>query len=67
MTIGNRIQKLRKDNGDSVLALADYLNTSMKVIYNIESDKSEPNIETLAKLKLHYKTSYEYLIEGKND
>lgn len=63
-TLGSRIKQLRIDRGESVLALAEYLATSMKVVYNIESDKSEPNLELLAKLKLHYKTTYEYLIEG---
>lgn len=63
-TIGGRINNLRLDNNDSVNLLSDYLGTTMKVIYNIESNLSEPTLEYLKGIKKRYKVSYEYLIEG---
>jgi len=61
---GHRIQSLRKGKNISVNELADYLQTSMKVIYNIESNKSEPNINELILLSKKLNKSIDYLCKG---
>jgi transcriptional regulator with XRE-family HTH domain len=63
-TLGQRIRELRKDRNISVLEMSEYLKTSMKVIYNIESDNSEPNIEMLILLSKRLNKSIDYLCKG---
>jgi len=65
MTLGHNFKKIRLDRNISVREVADYLNTSMKVIYNIEGSISEPNIEQLMLLSKLYKISIDELVKGK--
>lgn len=64
-TLGGRIQNLRLDKNDSVNELADYLQTSIKVIYNTESNLSIPSALMLSQIAKKYRVSIDYLIEGK--
>ena len=63
-SIGVRVNNLRLDHNDSVRELADYLKTSIKVVYNIESDLSKPNAEQSLLICKKYKVSIEYLLYG---
>lgn len=63
-TLGSKIKKLRTDNNNSVAELADYLGTSMKVIYNIEGGLSKPSAVMLVKIAKKYKVDVEQLVEG---
>ena len=65
MTLGRKFKQVRIDRNISIREVADCLETSMKVIYNIESSLSEPNIEQLIKLSNLYKISIDELVKGK--
>lgn len=64
MTIGKRIQEQRKIIGLSQQELAHKTGTSRSLIAQIETDKTNPNLELLTTIVKIFNTSFEYLITG---
>lgn len=65
MTFGQRLEKLRSKYNHTREELSEYLGVSTKVIYNIEKDISEPNLELIKRICEKYKVSADYMIFGK--
>lgn len=65
MTIGERIQELRKKNGYSQEKLATYLNMSRQAIAKWERNVCEPSIDCLISMSELFKVDLDYLIAGK--
>lgn len=66
MTIGERIQDLRKKKGFSQEKLAEYLNMSRQAVAKWEQNVCEPNLECLAKMSDLFGVDLDYLIRGKD-
>ena len=64
MTIGKRIKHKRKAKGLSQHELASMLGVSRSLIGQIETDKSNPSLESLAQIIRILDTSYVYMIDG---
>lgn len=64
-TIGARIILLRHEKGISREQLAQELGCSIKVMYNIESDITIPNIEQAVKMSKLFGTTIDYIVLGK--
>ena len=65
MTIGERIQELRKKNGYSQEKLATYLNMSRQAIAKWERNVCESSIDCLISMLELFKVDLDYLIAGK--
>ena len=65
MTVGERIQDLRKKNGYSQEKLAEYLNMSRQAVAKWEQNICEPNLECLTKMVDLFGVDLDYLIMGK--
>ena len=65
MTVGERIQDLRKKKGFSQEKLAEYLNMSRQAVAKWEQNVCEPNLECLAKMSDLFGVDLDYLIRGK--
>lgn len=65
MTVGERIQDLRKKKGYSQEKLAEYLNMSRQAVAKWEQNICEPNLECLAKMSDLFGVDLDYLIMGK--
>lgn len=50
MTLGNKIRRIRKQKGLSILDLKNITGLSKSTISEIENDKSSPTAETLSKI-----------------
>ena len=64
MSIGERIQALRKQRGMSQEQLADALSVSRQAVSKWETDESQPDIERLAEISSMFNVSTDYLIKG---
>ena len=65
MTVGERIQDLRKKKGFSQEKLAEYLNMSRQAVAKWEQNVCEPNLDCLAKMSDLFEVDLDYLIRGK--
>lgn len=65
MTLGERIQDLRKKRGYSQEKLAKYLNMSRQAIAKWEQNISEPSIDCLILMAQFFEVNLDYLITGK--
>ncbi len=65
MTLGERIQDLRKKKGYSQEKLADHLNMSRQAVAKWEQDICEPNINCLISMSELFEVDLDYLIAGK--
>ena len=66
MNIGNRIAKLRKEKCVTQQQLADKLFVTDKTISNWESNRTEPDLETIIRISEILEGSIGYLIYGYN-
>lgn len=60
--IGDRLQEIRKDHGDTQQSLADKLNVSLHAVRCWEQDKSAPSHEMLVIICRLYHVSSDYLL-----
>lgn len=67
MNVGNRIQKLRKENNMTQDNLADYLQISRQSISKWEANLSYPETEKLIKLSKLFNVSVDYLLTGNTE
>lgn len=65
VTIGERIQELRKKKGYSQEKLATYLNMSRQAIAKWERNVCEPSIDCLISMSELFKVDLDFLIAGK--
>ncbi len=65
MTLGERIQDLRKKKGYSQEKLAKYLNMSRQAIAKWEQNICEPSIDCLILMAQFFEVNLDYLITGK--
>ena len=64
--IGKKIFDLRKENGKTQKEIALYLKISQQANANYESNKREPDIDTLIKIADYFNVSVDYLL-GKSE
>ena len=64
MTVGEKIQKLRKDRGISQDHLATELNVTRQAISKWETGDSIPDIDNLVKLSTMFNVSLDYLLKN---
>ena len=64
--IGKKIFDLRKENGKTQKEIALYLKISQQAYANYESNKREPDIDTLIKIADYFDVSVDYLL-GKSE
>ncbi len=57
-----RLIELRKRNRKTQTEVAEYLNMVQSSYQHYESERSEPNIDTLVKLADYYNVSLDYLV-----
>ena len=62
MMIGERLQEIRKDNGDTQQDLANKLHASLYAVRCWEQGKSDPSHDTLAAICRLYDVSADYLL-----
>lgn len=67
MTVGERIRKLRKQNGYSQEKLATYLCMSRQAVAKWEQNICEPNLDCLTAIAKVFKVDLDYLITGEVD
>lgn len=67
MTLGERIQKLRKYNNHSQEQLAEALGISRQAISKWESNQGQPEISNIIKLAEVYNITTDYILLGKED
>lgn len=60
--IGERLQEIRKDHGDTQQTLADKLNVSLYAVRCWEQEKSAPGHDTLVAISRLYQVSSDYLL-----
>lgn len=65
--IGERLQEIRKDHGDTQQTLADKLNVSLYAVRCWEQGKSAPSHETLVAICRLYQVSADYLLGLSDD
>ncbi len=63
---GKRLKEARLKKGYTLVKVALLINTTHATISRYESEKLEPNIETLRKLCTLYNVSSDYIIGLKN-
>ena len=66
MSIGEKIQALRKQRGMSQEQLADALSVSRQAVSKWETNESQPDIERLAEISDMFNVSVDYLIKGEH-
>ena len=64
MTIGEKLQQLRKDSNYTQEELADIMNVSRQSISKWESDVAFPETEKLITLSKLYQCSIDYLLNS---
>ena len=62
MMIGERLQEIRKDNGDTQQDLANKLHASLYAVRCWEQGKSDPSHDTLTAICRLYDVSADYLL-----
>ncbi|MBQ8201202.1 MAG: helix-turn-helix transcriptional regulator [Clostridia bacterium] len=60
--LGERLQEIRKDHGDTQQALADKLHVSLHAVRCWEQNKSDPSHDTLVSICRLYHVSSDYLL-----
>lgn len=60
--IGERLQEIRKDHGDTQQALAEKLHVSLHAVRCWEQNKSDPSHDTLVTICRLYHVSADYLL-----
>ena len=65
MTLGERIQNLRKKNGCSQEKLAEKLNVSRQAVQKWEQNMCEPSVDSLTLMASIFDVSLDYLLVGK--
>ena len=63
MTLGEKIQKLRKQNGFSQEELAEKVTVTRQTISKWELNQSEPDLDFIAQLSNIFNVSADYLIK----
>lgn len=63
--IGKNIQKLRKEKQMSQEQLAEKLHVTRQAVSNWETEKTQPDIDTLHQIAMIFEVSIEELIYGK--
>lgn len=64
MTIGDRIQSLRKTKGISQEELADKIGVSRQAISKWESEQSNPDLEKIILLSDYFEVTTDYILKG---
>lgn len=64
MSIGKRIQDIRKKQAITQEQLAEALNVSRQSISKWESDKSNPDVFSIIKMSDLYRISTDYILKG---
>ena len=64
ITFGERVRRNRERKNYTVPDFAKLIGVTEKILYNIETNRSEPNLETLIKMSNVLKVSLDYLIKG---
>lgn len=64
MSIGKRIQKLRKDNNLTQVQFSKVVGISQGRLSEIEKDKNKPSVDTLESIKQNFNISLDWLITG---
>lgn len=64
MSIGDRIQSLRKSKGISQEELADKIGVSRQAVSKWESEQSTPDIDKIILLSEYFETTTDYLLKG---
>lgn len=64
MSIGDRIQSLRKSKGISQEELADKVRVSRQAVSKWESEQSTPDIDKIILLIEYFETTTDYLLKG---
>ncbi len=67
MTLGERIQNLRKKNGCSQEKLAEKLNVSRQAVQKWEQNMCEPSVDSLTLMASIFDVSLDYLLIGKEE
>lgn len=65
--LGERLQEIRKDNGDTQQSLAEKLEVSLHVIRCWEHGRSRPSYDTLIRICQLYHVSSDYLLGLKDE
>lgn len=65
MTVGERIQDLRKKKGYSQEKLAEHLNMSRQAVAKWEQNVCQPNLDCLTSMAELFEVDLDYLITGK--
>ena len=60
--LGERLQEIRKDHGDTQQALAEKLHVSLHAVRCWEQDKSDPGHDMLVQICRMYHVSADYLL-----
>ena len=63
---GERLKELRVDNNERQADLADFLSVSKTTVCQWETNKQEPDFDTLVKIADHYAVSIDYLLGREN-
>jgi transcriptional regulator with XRE-family HTH domain len=67
MTLGKKLEFLRKEKGYSQEKLADIMNVSRQTIYKWECDAVTPERGKLNKLVEIFNVTYDYLLNDNNE
>lgn len=66
-TLGSRLRRLRKINGETQKEFADNLGRHYRTVQNWELDRSVPDVFTAMALAEYYNMSVEELVNGGDD
>ena len=64
MTLGEKIQRLRKETGLSQEALAEKINVTRQTVSKWECNQSSPDLDFIAQLSDIFNVSADYLIQA---
>lgn len=67
MTLGQRLQQLRKDKGMTQASLAEQINISLPQLVRYETKEVQPTADTLKKIANVFGISIDYLVNGTLD
>lgn len=66
-TLGRRLRRLRKKNGETQKEFAENFGRHYRTVQNWELDRTLPDIFTAMALAEYYNMSVEELVEGEDD